>query len=388
MQLPRPASGERAGGRSGAWAVCADGADRWLAGPAGQAKVGQQQFAAGGWAGWLGWWREQGRRQSDTACVDDAAQCAAGQAAGGLRNTGPPPRNQPLATVGRGLGGGSCARDPWLDWGCCVDGCDAHPIHPCAGCVRGYPAILATRSSPATTPSSSPVSTPVAYALRRLVLPAAAEAHARRMGTCALAVCVCVGARALVLNVNRRGQLARAAGQGRNTRRRPKRKMACGQLLLPVPMVARSDCEARRESMAALTTARCCNWHMHVVAHGLQPRAKLTIRLFEDRGRRRRAVYPSIQDRYLSESGLAVAIAIANQLAKAIDRYRHDQTYIDAGTSCSCSWRTAACLTGAGGLPMAILMSDTGAMAPAASTLYPAHALSDILIMALLPERP
>ena len=195
MQLPRPASGERAGGRSGAWAVCADGADRWLAGPAGQAKVGQQQFAAGGWAGWLGWWREQGRQQSDTACVDDAAQCAAGQAAGGLRNTGPPPRNQPLATVGRGLGGGSCARDPWLDWGCCVDGCDAHPIHPCAGCVRGYPAILATRSSPATTPSSSPVSTPVAYALRRLVLPAAAEAHARRMGTCVLAVCVWARAR-------------------------------------------------------------------------------------------------------------------------------------------------------------------------------------------------
>ena len=156
-----------------------------------------------------------------------------------------------------GFGRRQLCTDPWLDWGCCVDGCDAHPIHPCAGCVRGYPAILATRSSPATTPSSSPVSTPVAYALRRLVLPAAAEAHARRMGTCALAVCVCVGARALVLNVNRRGQLARAAGQGRNTRRRPKRKMACSPLLLPVPMVARSDCEARRESMAALTTARC-----------------------------------------------------------------------------------------------------------------------------------
>ena len=199
--------------------------------------------------------------------------------------------------------------------------------------------------------------------------------------------CVCVCARALVLN--RRGHLARAAGQGRNTRRRPKRKMACGQLLLPVPMVARSDCEARRESMAALTTARCCNWHMHVVAHGLQPRAKLTIRLFEDRGRRRRAVYPSIQDRYLSESGLAVAIAIANQLAKAIDRYRHDQTHIlmlgPAGERQFCSLldrRRRACHK----LPIA--MSDTGAMAPAASTLYPAHALSDILIMALLPERP
>ena len=103
------------------------------------------------------------------------------------------------------------------------------------------------------------------------------------------------------------------------------------------------------------------------------------------------AVYPSIQDRYLSGSGLAVAIAIANQLAKAIDRYRHDQTHIlmlgPAGARQFCSLldrRRRACHK----LPIA--MSDTGAMAPAASTLYPAHALSDmcILIMALLPERP